>query len=91
MLTCQEDQTIRFSDEELIARATSPERIFFTQDEDFLEIATRWPAVRKRFCGLIYCHQLTAGIGQIINDLTLVVEVMDAEELSYGVTFLPLE
>jgi predicted nuclease of predicted toxin-antitoxin system len=89
VLTSQDDGTVRFTDNELLMRATNLGRVLFTQDADFLQIVTRWQAEGKPFCGVVYCHQLATGIGQIINDMMLVVEVMSLEELSFGVIFLP--
>lgn len=90
VLTSQDDGTFRLTDNELLTRATSLGRVLFTQDEDFLKIVTQWQAEGKPFFGVVYCHQFATGIGQIINDLMLVVEVMHLEELSRGVIFLPL-
>jgi len=90
VLTCQEDGTIRLTDEEVLARATNLGRVLFTRDEDFLQIAGRWQTDQQAFFGVIYCHQLSAGIGQIINDLALISDVLGAEELGCGVVYLPL-
>ena len=90
VLTCQDDGTIQLADDEVLARATSLGRVLFTQDEDFLEIVARWQAEGKPFCGVVYCHQLAAGIGRIINDITLISEVLDAEELGRDVIYLPM-
>ena len=90
VLTCQDDGTIRLTDDEVFARATDLGRVLFTQDEDFLKIVSRWQADQKSFFGVVYCHQLAAGIGQIIDDLALIADVLAAEELCCGVVYLPL-
>ena len=90
VLTCADDGTNRFTDEELLKRATHLNRILFTQDEDFLELAARWQAEESQFFGIIYCHQLAAGIGKIITDIALIAEVLEADELSRGAIYLPL-
>ena len=90
VLTCQDDGTIRLADAEVLARATQLGRILFTQDDDFLQIASMWQSGQRIFFGVIYCHQLAAGIGQIINDLALIADAMDSEELGRGVVYLPL-
>ena len=90
VLTCKDDGTTQFADDEILMRATSPGRVLFTQDEDFLEILARWQATKKPFFGVIYCHQLAAGIGKIIIDIALISEVLNAEELGRGVIYLPI-
>jgi len=89
-MTCQTDGRIRASDEELLKRASGLGRIFFTQDEDLLGIASRWTAEGRDFSGVIYCHQLAAGISTIVSDLELIVKVMSEQELNMRVVYLPL-
>lgn len=40
--TAQDDSAGRMSDDETLTRATAVGRVLFTQDTDFLEIASRW-------------------------------------------------
>ncbi len=91
VITCQTDGRIRATDEELLARATGLGRVFFTQDDDLLGIAARWTAGGRDFTGVIYCHQLAAGIGKIVSDLELIAKVMSEQELNKRVVFLPLD
>ena len=90
VLTCQDDGTTQLTDDEVLLRATRLGRVLFTQDEDFLEIVARWHATKKPFFAVIYCHQLAAGIGKIINDIALISEVLHAEELGRGAIYLPM-
>ena len=90
VLTCQEDGTAAWDDEPLLERATSLGRAFFTQDDDFLAIASRWRQSGRSFTGLIYGHQLDLSIGKAIHDLELIAQVYDPADLRDRVEFLPL-
>jgi hypothetical protein len=90
VLASQDDGTVRMSDEELLVRATELRRVLFTQDDDLLQIASNWQEAGRSFAGIVYAHQLLAGIGRLVDDLELVCGVCGAEELSNSVTFLPL-
>ncbi len=91
VLTSQDDRLTRASDEELLERAGDLGRVFFTQDEDLLEIAARWTGEARDFSGVIYCHQLAAGIGRIVADLELIANVLSLSEFNGTVLYLPLK
>lgn len=91
VISCQADGRLQASDEELLERATSLGRVIFTQDEDLLEIAARWTGENHEFSGVIYCHQLGAGIGRVIADLELVAKVLSSSEMNGQVVYLPLK
>lgn len=90
VLTAQEDGTRRSDDEALLVRATALERILFTQDEDLLAIASEWQRQSRPFVGLVYCHQLGPGIGEIVEDLELIATCANDDEVRNHVVFLPL-
>ena len=90
VLTSQEDGTRENDDESLLARATSLNRVIFTQDEDFLSLAAEWQANSREFCGIIFAHQLGPGIGRIIDDLELLAKASEPDEVRNRVMFLPL-
>jgi hypothetical protein len=48
-------------------------------------------AARERSSGVIYAHQLSAGIGTLVQDIELVLSCCAAGELANGVTYLPLK
>jgi len=55
-----------------------------TQDEDFLRInATGTP-----HAGIAYCRQQTRTIGQIIDGLVLIWELLDPPEMENRIEFL---
>jgi len=90
VLTCQADGRVRAADEALLARAHELGRALFSQDEDMLEIAARWTTGGRKFSGVIYCHQLAAGIGRIVSDLELIAKVMSLAEIESQVIYIPL-
>lgn len=90
VLTAQEDARDRASDEELLERASSLDRVLFTQDDDLLRLAATCQRQGKAFGGVIYAHQLSAGIGQLVSDLELLLACSTTDEVRGRVTFLPL-
>ncbi len=90
ILTSQEDGTRLLEDEALLARATALDRVLFTQDKDLLAIAAEWQRQGQTFAGVVFCHQLGPGIGEIIEDLELVATCADDDEVVNRVIFLPL-
>lgn len=91
VLTSQEDGSDRFPDDRLLARSTELGRVFFSQDDDLLSLAARWQQEGTDFCGVIYAHQLSAGIGALVSDLELLLTCCNADELKGSVTYLPLK
>ena len=90
VLTSQLDGTTTMGDAELLLRATQLRRILFTQDDDLLRIASEWQQIGRLFAGVVYAHQLSAGIGTLIRDLQLLLECCPPDELADRVTYLPL-
>jgi predicted nuclease of predicted toxin-antitoxin system len=58
-------------DADHIAFGITQERVIFTEDDDFLVLA----AAGAQHAGLVYCHQTTRAIGQIIRALELIWEI----------------
>lgn len=90
VLTSQVDRTTTVADTEVLIRATQLRRVLFTQDDDLLRIASEWQQVGRPFGGVVYAHQLSAGIGALIRDLQLLLECCAREELADRVIYLPL-
>ena len=78
------------SDDLLLARATELGRVFFSQDDDLLAIATAFQKQSTHFRGLIFAHQLRITNGTCINDLELICRACRPEELENHVFYLPL-
>jgi hypothetical protein len=91
VLTSQEDGSAEWDDEQLLARSTALGRLLFSQDDDLLKHASAWQKTGTPFGGVIYAHQLSAGIGTLVRDLELVLSCCTAEELNGKVTYLPLQ
>lgn len=90
-LTAQEDGAELLDDISLLQRATAQNRVLFSQDDDLLAIARYKQANGEDFAGLIYGHQLAATIGKYVLDLELVCKVLDAEDMTNQIEYLPLD
>ncbi len=82
--TTPEADLVRATDEEQIAFATSQNRVIFTQDRDFL----RLHAAGMPHSGIAYCGKDTKGIGEIIQGLVLIWEILEPGEMANRVEFL---
>lgn len=91
VLTSQEDGSDQLPDDRLLVRSTELGRVLFSQDDDLLALAAQWQQEGTAFKGVIYAHQLSAGIGALVNDLELVLSCCSADEVASGVTYLPLK
>ncbi|MEH1814209.1 MAG: DUF5615 family PIN-like protein [Nostoc sp.] len=69
------------SDEVQLAFIQEAQRVLFTQDADFLIIAS----YRLDHPGITYCKKGTRSIGEIIETLVLMYEVMTPEEMVWRV------
>jgi hypothetical protein len=65
--------------------------VLFSQDDDVLALAAARQRQAQPFAGVIYAHQLGAGIGTLVKDLELVLSCCTAAELASRVTYLPLK
>ncbi len=90
VLTAQEDNASRFSDSELLNRATELGRVLFTQDDDLLAEAVKRQRNGITFAGVIYAHQLRVAIGTCIRELDLIAKALEPEDLKNLIQFLPL-
>jgi hypothetical protein len=90
VLTSQDDGTDTEDDEPLLARASALDRVFFSQDQDFLRIAAQWQRTGRSFAGLVYAAQQGVSLGRLADDLELLMTCCNAEELRDRVTYLPL-
>jgi predicted nuclease of predicted toxin-antitoxin system len=72
------------SDQMQLSFIQQSKRVLFTQDSDFLIIASG----ESDHPGITYCRKSTRSIGEIIEALILVYEVMTPEEMVGRVEFL---
>jgi hypothetical protein len=89
-LRAQEDGTDRFSDPDLLDRATALGYVLFTRDIDFWIEGARRQATGEAFAGIVYAHQITVRIGRCIQDLELIAKVFDPVDMENRVVHLPL-
>jgi len=90
VLTSQRDGTIELPDEELLSRATDLDRVLLTQDTDFLMITANWQENKTQFRAVIFVRQIGMGIGEIIEDINLLLTAANDTELWNQVYHLPL-
>lgn len=90
MLTAQEDGTAEWDDSALLDRTTELERVLVTQDEDFLQEASRRHRAGENFFGIVYARQLYVTIGECVTDLEIIAKDSEPEEWIGRVEHLPL-
>ena len=90
VLTAQDDGGSLVSDSDLLDRATSLNRVLFTQDDDLLREASLRQQSGQPFSGVVYAHQLSITVGQAILDLELIANVYQPEDIRNRVEYLPL-
>ncbi len=71
-------------DEEQIAYGVAQGRVIFTQDRDFL----RLHAAGIPHMGIAYCEKDTKSIGEMIQGLVLIWEVLEPDEIQNRVEYL---
>jgi predicted nuclease of predicted toxin-antitoxin system len=72
------------SDEMQLKFIRETQRVIFTQDADFLIIASQ----TNNHPGIAYCKQGTRTMGQIIEGLVVIYEVLHLEDMKGHVEFL---
>lgn len=72
------------TDEQQFAHCLGEGRVLFTQDRDFL----RLHAAGVPHAGIVYCDKDTKCVGEMIQGLVLVWEVLEPEEMVNRVEFL---
>lgn len=89
VLTCAEDGAADWEDEPILVRASQLGRAVFTQDDDFLVLASQWLDQGRDFAGVIYAHPLRITIGQAIQDLELIAKALEPSDMTNRIEFLP--
>jgi uncharacterized protein with PIN domain len=83
VLTCQEANMLKASDEEHLMFAREQKMVIITQDRDFLKL----DSVGFDHAGIVYAPQGTT-VGDIIRGLMLIFQVLDAEDMVNHVEYL---
>ena len=71
-------------DPEQIAYGIRHGRVIFSEDDDFLSLAS----TGQLHAGLAYCHQHTRSIGQIVRALELIWEIYEPDEMKNRIEFI---
>jgi len=90
VLTAQEDHFNGVPDAQLLDRATSLNRVLFTQDVDLLAEASRRQRESEDFAGVVFGAQRSVTIGSCIADLELLAGVYGPDEARGSVIYLPI-
>jgi hypothetical protein len=90
VLTAQEDNTDRLSDELLLEHATQLGRPLVTHDIRLQAMAQRWQIEERPFCGVIFGHLRQVSIGQLVRDLELIAKATDPGDWVSDIIRLPL-
>jgi hypothetical protein len=88
VLTARENETTELPDPDLLRRATTLNRVIFTNDQDFLQIVPDWQRRDEPFAGVLYAPQTTP-LGRIIDDLEMCALICEPEDYADSVTYLP--
>lgn len=72
------------SDAEHLECLRAQGRVIFTQDADFLRLS----AAGEPHPGIVYCHQQSRSIGEIIRALLLIWELLEPAEMSDRVEYI---
>jgi uncharacterized protein with PIN domain len=83
VLTVSEANMLGADDEDHLSFALTEGRVVFTQDDDFLRLASSG----KAHAGIVYAPQHTP-IGEIIQGLMLIYQVLEAKEMIGNVEYL---
>jgi predicted nuclease of predicted toxin-antitoxin system len=75
--TSPEENLIGKSDQEQLNFAVSQKRVIFTQDTDFLKLHHEGVS----HYGIAYCQQKSTSIGEIVQGLMLIWQVLELEEI----------
>ncbi len=84
MTTTVEAGLLRAADEDQVAYCVVNHRVIFTQDKDFPRIN----AMGIPHAGIAYSRQRTRTIGQIIEALVLMWELLEPNEMENRIEFL---
>ncbi len=67
-----------------LAHAAAESRVLFTHDDDHLALH----AEGVEHAGIAYCHRLKRSIGEIVDALTLIWQVLEPDEMANHVEFI---
>jgi predicted nuclease of predicted toxin-antitoxin system len=71
-------------DTDHVAYALTQDRVIFTNDSDYIILHDQ--GVEHR--GIVYCHQQSRSVGQIVHYLELIWELLEPQEMNNRVEFV---
>jgi hypothetical protein len=89
VLVAYEDGYAEADDATILQRATSLNRVAFSNDDDFLAVGDDWQRVSRTFTGVIYVHQMRLTIGETIVELEVLAKAGNPEDPNQ-IVYLPL-
>ena len=75
-------------DEEQLEYACREKACLFITDDDFLRIAQKWSYQGKEHQGIIYVHPLKLSIGECVNNIELLANVLEIHEMKNHIEYL---
>ncbi|MDZ4848988.1 MAG: DUF5615 family PIN-like protein [Pirellulaceae bacterium] len=72
------------SDIQHLEYALRESRVIFTNDADFLRLASSG----VEHSGIVYCHPMTSDVGDIVRYLALMNDCLNAEDIFNKIEFL---
>jgi predicted nuclease of predicted toxin-antitoxin system len=82
--TTPESGLVSATDEQQLAYCSSQGRVLFTQDRDFLRLR----ASGTSHLGIVYCDKDTRSVGEIIQGLVLIWELVEPDEMRNHLEFI---
>lgn len=83
VITARDAGNLGLSDEEQLEYAKKKKLIIVTHDDDFLSLAATF-----EHAGIVYVHQQKYLLGELINNLKLLWDVLEQEDMKNHVEFL---
>jgi predicted nuclease of predicted toxin-antitoxin system len=71
------------TDAQQLAFATASARVMVTQDDDFLRLHAQGPP----HAGIVYCHQQSMSLGEMLRRLILIHDLLSPEDIAGRVEF----
>ncbi|MBX3440164.1 MAG: DUF5615 family PIN-like protein [Planctomycetaceae bacterium] len=89
VLRAQDDAAAEYSDSALLERATELARVMVTYDDDFLSEAAMRFRNGEHFGGLIFVRPRGMTIGQVVDQLEIIVECLSPLEIQNQIFYVP--
>ena len=89
VLTAFDDGSSRLDDDQLLARATTLDRVLVSQDEDLLIITAHRQQIGREFAGLAFAMYQDIDIRGTIEYLELIARVLSHDEMRNRVEHIP--